>query len=259
MRFTGGWVKIHRKILSPDWMLKIDGSARNLFMHIVMMANYKPSEFYKNGCVQKVDIGQLLTSMAELEKMTDLNYRTISKRLERLEEIGSILVKRSNAGTTITVCNYNTYQDVYDEKCNAEYNTEYNAEYKTEYKTEYKHNEEVIKELPKEVKEIKEGGYARAHEPPSELDLSERVWEQYEYSFVNTYGIPPFKNDAALKLCKQLIKHVGFENAMGVAQYYPMDRRKFYIDRGHVPEFMVKDHAKLVLLFHEFKKRNNCI
>lgn len=111
MRFTGGWVKMWRKLLDPEWMSCFDGYSRALLLDFVLMANIKEGRsIFREGKVLYLKRGEILTSETELARSTGFSRSVIRRRIKLLEETGTILSKRDKHGTMITICNYDKYQ-----------------------------------------------------------------------------------------------------------------------------------------------------
>lgn len=146
-RFMNGWVKLHRKIISEEWTNKIDGAGKTILLHLIVMANVKDTEVFRQGKVTVVKRGELITSNHELVTLTGLSKKTISNRLERLENLGTIATQRGNRGTKITLCNYNLYQDKQTTPGGAEGPAECPAEGPAEGP-----RIEEVKEVPKKLK-----------------------------------------------------------------------------------------------------------
>lgn len=106
---AGDWIKLHRTIIdsevfTDDWLTR-------LFVWCLCRANFKDGQF--RG--QPVKRGQFVTgrnsAAAELGVSPSKWYRGI----ERLSDLGNVSVTANSNWTTITVCNFNTYQSCYEE------------------------------------------------------------------------------------------------------------------------------------------------
>ena len=161
-RFDGGWIKLHRKLLNAEWSALLDVVAKGLFIELLLMANYKSSRYLESGVVQILNKGQVLTSMVELSAKLRMDRRVVRNRLDVLVKTGTLTYTTSNAGTVITICNYNMYQtectaDSTAERTadsTAERTADSTAERTADSTAERTHNEEV-KNLKKEKKEKK--------------------------------------------------------------------------------------------------------
>lgn len=109
MRHTGGWIKLHRKILE-HWIMK-DPNAFLIFNTLLMWANRKQSKYVECNEIRTVDKGQVLTSLRQIADFTGIDRRTVNRKLKLLSKDSMILQKAGHLGTVITICNYVDYQD----------------------------------------------------------------------------------------------------------------------------------------------------
>ena len=96
-----GWICMHRKILDWEWFS--DRKMVQLFMYLLLSANYEDSQ-WRGRVVKK---GQLITGRKKLSSKTGISERSIRTCLERLVKSGEITIEATNKFTIITVCNYN--------------------------------------------------------------------------------------------------------------------------------------------------------
>lgn len=99
-----GFIVIDRKILAWRWYK--DQNVKNLFLHLLITANYKN---HAAGSVE-VQRGQRLTSLDTLVRETGLTSQNVRTALKKLENSGEITRKSTNRFTLITICNYDKYQ-----------------------------------------------------------------------------------------------------------------------------------------------------
>ncbi|WP_091853598.1 hypothetical protein [Prevotella communis] len=100
------WVKIYRRFQDWEWYGKSE--MVHLFLHLLLNANVK------DGRWQGVEIkrGQLITGRNRLMAETGISERVIRTCIQKLQETGEIIVQASNRFSLITICNYESYQDV---------------------------------------------------------------------------------------------------------------------------------------------------
>lgn len=110
MRFDGGWVKIHRSILTGD--LQGDGYAMAIFIKLIIWANHAPTR-HKGKIVPR---GSLMTGLGELEESTGFSRPTICRRLKLLQDYQMITRYVKRSGSLITICNYDKYQCINNEQ-----------------------------------------------------------------------------------------------------------------------------------------------
>ncbi len=78
-----------------------------LFVYLLLKANVKDKSW--QGAVVKR--GSLVTTNAQISLETGLSPQTIRTCIKRLIETNEILYKSTNKNCTITICNYDRYQD----------------------------------------------------------------------------------------------------------------------------------------------------
>jgi len=102
---TNGWIKIHRKI--TDWEWWDIPSTRNIFIYLLLKANYK------KGTWKGVDInrGQLITSYPKLAQETGTGYQQARSAINNMQRTGEITVRTTNKFSLITIKNYNMFQE----------------------------------------------------------------------------------------------------------------------------------------------------
>lgn len=100
----GGWVKLHRKLLEWEWYG--DAHMVHLLVHLLLTASHERKE-YKGLTIKR---GQLVTSKQKLSEALNMSETSVMRRLRRLEVDRFVDLKVDQHGTTITICNYDSYQ-----------------------------------------------------------------------------------------------------------------------------------------------------
>ena len=131
-----GFVKIHRSLIRWEWYDDI--STSKLFLHLILIANFKETKW--RGIDLK--IGETIKSLRTLSKESGLSIRQIRTSLEKLEATQEVTQRRHNKSRIIKVENYNMYQ-VTDTKHDT-------------IPTRYRHDSDTIATQGKERKERKE-------------------------------------------------------------------------------------------------------
>ena len=108
-----GWIKLHRKI-TESWMWKkkpfSDGQA---WMDLVLMANHKDAKIMFDGKVMEIKRGSFMTSKERLKKRWGWARKRFDTFLRNGTREGTVWAQNSAyRGTYITICNYDTYNDV---------------------------------------------------------------------------------------------------------------------------------------------------
>lgn len=104
MTHSNGFVVLYRSIL--DWEWYGDKNTTLLFIHLILTANYKPSEW--KG--RKIEVGQRATSLSKLSKEINLSIKEIRTSLKHLQQTGEVACETTNQCTVITIKNYEKFQ-----------------------------------------------------------------------------------------------------------------------------------------------------
>lgn len=101
---VGGWVKLHRKLLEWEWYG--DAHMVHLLVHLLLTASHENRE-YKGMTIKR---GQVVTSKKQLSEALNMSETSVMRRLRRLEVDRFVDLKVDQYRTTITICNYDSYQ-----------------------------------------------------------------------------------------------------------------------------------------------------
>ncbi len=99
-----GHIKLDRKILSWEWYNDINTC--RLFIHLLLTANYANG----NWQGRSINRGELITGLHKLSEKTGLTMRQTRTSLNKLKTTGEITINSTNKFSTITICNYDSYQ-----------------------------------------------------------------------------------------------------------------------------------------------------
>jgi hypothetical protein len=229
-RFTNGWVKIHRKLLSPEWSQRLDAVGKGLFIELLLMANYRDTQIVVGTTVTTLKRGEILTSVGELSGKLNLSYKVTRNRLKVLENLQTIAIKRASRGSIITICNFNRYQDEDDASGQGEGKSQGKSQGKTEGKSQGKRIEEG-----KEVKEIKEG--EEGHSPV------DNFLDCYCDEMQKVYGKRPKITSHLRRVAGEIIREIGLERSIALAGHFCASNRDYYIKRAHSLDVMLRDLA----------------
>lgn len=100
----GGWVKLHRKLLEWEWYE--DAHMVHLLVHLLLTATHEDRK-YKGLTIKR---GQVVTSIKELAEALGASETSTRRRMKRLKSGGFLTIKVAHNITTITICNYDSYQ-----------------------------------------------------------------------------------------------------------------------------------------------------
>lgn len=108
----GSYIKIDRKILEWEWWPDIN--THRLFSYMLLKANWKDARF-KGELIPR---GSFVSSIAKLAEGTNLTVNEVRTALKHLKSTNEVTSKSCNKYTIFTVKNYNSYQDVNEQKHN---------------------------------------------------------------------------------------------------------------------------------------------
>lgn len=103
------WIKIDRKIMQWEWFAKPE--MVQLFLYLLLKANTEDRRWQG----MEVKRGQLVTSVATIQKELGLTRQKTRTCIERLISTNEITTKSTNRFMVITICNYGKYQNVASE------------------------------------------------------------------------------------------------------------------------------------------------
>ena len=98
------YIKLFRKMLNWGWYK--DTNTFRVFMHILLKANYQPSE-YKG---HKIDAGECVFGRKKWAEDLGLSERQVRTAIEHLKSTNEIATKTTNKFTIITVVNWELWQ-----------------------------------------------------------------------------------------------------------------------------------------------------
>lgn len=104
------YVKLHRTIVG-HWVWQ-NAEYYRLWSLILMEANWKDSKALMGGDFVTIKRGDVLTSLKRLSELSGSSIQTVRTFLEYAERDGMIAKQATRFATHLTVCNYETYQEV---------------------------------------------------------------------------------------------------------------------------------------------------
>ena len=100
----GGFITLHRQIL--DWEWYRDGNTKDLFLHLLLTANYADT-MVKGRLIRR---GQVTSSLTKLAHELGQTVRMVRVSLNHLVMTGEVTNESSPEGRIITVVKYDDYQ-----------------------------------------------------------------------------------------------------------------------------------------------------
>ena len=107
-----GWIKIHREITS-HWIFQ-DAEKFKWWVDMLFLASYEDNRTLVKNQVAEVKRGQLIGSLSFFMKRWGVGKERVSNFLKLLQSHRMIDKKSDKNITIITICNYESYQDVSD-------------------------------------------------------------------------------------------------------------------------------------------------
>lgn len=107
-----GWIKIHREI-ADHWIFQ-DADKFKWWIDMLFLASYEANRVNIGNRIVEVKRGQFLGSLAFLSKRWGVSKERVISFLRLLQSDGMIDKSSDRNVTLITICNYESYQDVSD-------------------------------------------------------------------------------------------------------------------------------------------------
>ena len=106
-----GWIKLHRKLSdNPLWTAE-PFTRGQAWVDLILLANYEDSFFYIRGIKVNVARGQLAWAEQSLANRWRWSRTKLRKFLKDLEKEQQIIQQKTNVIQTVTVLNYEEYQN----------------------------------------------------------------------------------------------------------------------------------------------------
>lgn len=108
-----GWIKLHRKVKDhPFFQEKRQFSKFEAWLDLLMKANHQDNKVLLGNEIIEVKRGSFITSELKLMRAWGWSKSKVRAFLTLLEVEQMIVKESDNKKTTITICNYNVYQDL---------------------------------------------------------------------------------------------------------------------------------------------------
>ena len=104
-----GYIFLHRSLLDWDWYS--DGNTKDVFIHLLLKANFKPGN-WKGITIAR---GQLVTSLPSLSAELGISIQSIRTAIKHLKSTGEVTDVSTGNARLVTVVNYDKYQSLDDE------------------------------------------------------------------------------------------------------------------------------------------------
>lgn len=174
-----GYIKCWRKI--KDSFIWQDPEALKLWVHLLMEANYKDTEFMFRGSRQTLKRGQLMRGHRKLADETQISRSKVTRLIKMLKNESLIESADINICSLITIVKYDEYQStepLIEQRVDQEWTTSGPGVSQYKYIKALKNDKKVVligdsNESPKPP---------RKSIPPSEAEVNEHCIQQH-YSF----------------------------------------------------------------------------
>ena len=107
-----GWIKIHRDI-TKHWIFR-DAEKFKWWMDMLFLASYEDNRTLVKNQITEIKRGQFIGSISFFVKRWEVSKDRVINFLKLLQSDGMIDKKSDKNVTIITICNYESYQDVPD-------------------------------------------------------------------------------------------------------------------------------------------------
>lgn len=163
MNNNTGFIAIHRQLL--EWKYHQNPSAMTLWVHLLLMANWKDG-YFKGELIPR---GSLATSLPSLAEETGLSESTIRRWLKRFENDGQIVTNVNSQFRVIKVANYADFQEISPQGVNSQVNSRL---------TPNRINKQGNKETNIRERVERESQLSSPSLPPTLRDISDFVGEE---------------------------------------------------------------------------------
>lgn len=107
-----GWIKIHRDI-QQHWIAQ-DMEKFGWWIDLLLLASYEDNKTFMGNRIAEVKRGQLVASLRFLAERWKTSKDRVNAFLKLLVQEGMIHKESDKNTTLVTICNYESYQDVQD-------------------------------------------------------------------------------------------------------------------------------------------------
>lgn len=131
-----GWIKLYRSLIGCSiWS---DAKMVKAWVHLILTVNHEQKMVPFDGRMEKVEMGQTITSINKLSAEWGYTWEKTKKTLEGFCDADMIDIQKIGHGLLITVKNYVKYQTVtrVRTKQRTDHETEQRTDHETDHETE---------------------------------------------------------------------------------------------------------------------------
>lgn len=99
-----GYIRLHRTLTGWRWYK--DGNVLRLWLHLLLNANYAPSDFQD----RVIGRGEQVTSLKALSDDTGLSVKEVRTAMDKLKRTGEITTYSNRRFTIVSIPNYDKFQ-----------------------------------------------------------------------------------------------------------------------------------------------------
>lgn len=165
-----GWIKLHRKITESNMYKALNSKQRDVMFACLLSANFSENQWEFDGEIHKCDPGQFVSSLDSLCKLCgkDVKVQSVRTALLKLEKWGFLTNESTKTGRLVTICNWDTYQDL-EIKPNKATNKDLTKNQQSTNKDLTPNNKD------KESKEGKESKEYKGDKPPASFSFKQSL------------------------------------------------------------------------------------
>lgn len=101
---AGGWIKLHRSLLSWEWW--DDWNTTRVWIWLLLNANHGPEKWHG----MTIKTGQMITSYGKISEATGLTMRETRTAISHLKSTKNVTCKTTNRFQLVTIENWEFYQ-----------------------------------------------------------------------------------------------------------------------------------------------------
>ena len=273
MRFSGGWVKLYRKI--EDTWIGSDYVAFCILVKLIFWANQKTTKKVLNGKLSTIKRGQVITSASEIAGAWGFDRKRVERKLKCLENDQVIDQLITPKGRLITVLNYSRYQDKEtsgkDEVSNSETNKcptdDQPVTNRRPLIEEYKNirskeeNTNTVTDAGTPVASVQKGSSRKKTKKEISdhtKELRKKTREVYFLGYKKTMGVECPVNAKVNSMLAKLVDYLG-PQAPNVAGYYfrfgQTGGGKFFGIRGFPLDLLLRDYQTIYAAYQQAVKK----
>lgn len=108
-----GWIKLHRSI-KEHWLYeeKRKFSKLEAWIDILLTVNFKKGKTIIKGKLIEINRGESIISLDSWAKRWNWDKSAVRRFLDVLQKENAVVIKNETVTTRLTVCNYDSYQDM---------------------------------------------------------------------------------------------------------------------------------------------------